>query len=138
MSILVLDSGALIALENNDRAMWALLQAAFDSGERAQVPACVIGEVCHGGAKQARLNQALKRCRVIPFDGPMAHTAGKLRVQSGVNDVVDASVMVTAGLATALSSVTVVTSDMSDLTKLRNAARNIPGLVHGTISLTKA
>lgn len=135
MSILILDSGALIALENNDRAMWALLGAAYDSGEQAQVPAGVIGEVCHGGPTQARLNQALKKCKVISLDGPMARIVGNLRVDSGVNDVVDASVMVTAAMATALSSVAIATSDMGDMTKLRASARRVPKLVRNTITL---
>ena len=70
MSILVLDAGALIALERSERAMWALVEAAYDAGDRAQVPACALAQVWNGDPTQARLNQALKLCRTC--QGPTA------------------------------------------------------------------
>ena len=139
MSILVFDSGALIALERNKRAVWALLEAAYEAGARAQVPACALAQVWNGEPSQARLNQALKMCRTIPLDEGMAHIAGRLRMISGIDDVTDASVAAAAALATNLSSVVVATSDESDISQLIGAAHSVrPLLVHDEIRIHPA
>ena len=64
----MLDAGALIALERDSRRVWALVEAAFDAGDRVQVPACALAQVWTGAPTQARLNQALKRCRTISLE----------------------------------------------------------------------
>lgn len=139
MSILVLDSGALIALERNKRAVWALVEAAYEMGDRAQVPACALAQVWNGHRSQARLNQALKLCRTIPLDEDMARITGRLRQVSGIDDAADASVAAAAALATNLSSVVVATSDESDISQLVSAAQSVrPPLVHDEIRIHPA
>ena len=134
MSIIVLDAGALIALERNSRHIWRLVEAAYDRGESAQVPVCVLAQVWNGDPTQARLNQALKRCKTIPLDEEMARFAGRLRRISGVPDVVDASVAAAAAYATSFSSVVIATSDEDDITRLVHAAESLrPRLVHNEI-----
>lgn len=134
MSILVLDAGALIALERNNRPVWALVEAAYDGGDRAQVPACALAQVWNGEPAQARLNQALKQCRTIPLDDEMARLAGRLRRTSGIDDVTDASVAAAAAMATNFSSVVIATSDENDISQLISAAESYrPRLVHDEI-----
>lgn len=134
MSIVVLDAGALIALERNNHDIWYLVEAAYDDGENAYVPVCVLAQVWNGEPTQARLNQALKRCRTIPLDEEMARFAGRLRRVSGVHDVVDASVVAAAAHATNLSSVVIATSDEGDIAQLVHAAESLrPRLVHNEI-----
>ena len=114
--------------------MWALVEAVYDAGDRAQVPACALAQVWNGEPTQARLNQALKLCRTIPLDEDMAHIAGRLRVLSGINDVPDASVAAAAVMATNFSSVVIATSDENDISQLVHAAESLrPGLVHNKI-----
>ena len=139
MSILVLDAGALIALERNSRHVWPLVEAAYEQGDRAHVPACALAQVWNGEPTQARLNQALKRCRTVPLDEDMAHVAGRLRRISGVHDVVDASVAAAAALATRFSSVVIATSDEGDISQLIRAAESLrPRLVHNEILTCRA
>ena len=139
MSILVLDSGALIALERNKRAVWALVEAAYDAGDGAQVPACALAQVWNGQPSQARLNRALKLCRTIPLDEHMARIAGRLRRISGIDDVADASVAAAAALATNLSSVVIAPSDQSDISQLIGAAQSVsPLLVRDEIRIHPA
>ena len=134
MSILVLDAGALIALERDSRPVWALLEAAYDTGDRAHVPACALAQVWNGEPTQARLNQALTRCRTIALDDEMARIAGRLRLVSGIDDVADASVAAAAAMATSFSDVVVATSDEGDISQLIQAAESLhPRLVHNEI-----
>ena len=134
MSVLVLDAGALIALERNNLDIWHLVKAAYNEDDKVHVPAGALAQVYNGDATQARLNQALKRCKTIPLDEGMAHIAGRLRRISGINDVVDASVAATAALATTLSNVVIATSDENDIRQLVHAAKSLhPCLVHNEI-----
>lgn len=136
MSILVLDAGALIALERNSRNLWALVDAAYDSGDRAQVPACALAQVWSGQPTQARLNQALKLCRTIPLDEELAHITGRLRLASGIDDIADASIAAAAAMATNLSNVVIATSDEADISRLVTAAESLrPRLVRGSIGI---
>lgn len=122
MIIHVWDSGPLIALEKNNRQAWALFDAVSESGDTLEVPAGVIGQVWRGGPRQARLGQALKKCRAVPMDEAVARSAGVLCELTGTSDVIDASVAVTATMAASLDSV-VVTSDVSDIQLLLDHAR---------------
>lgn len=136
MSVLVLDAGALIALERNSRDLWALVDAAYEAGDRALVPACALAQVWSGGPAQARLNQALKLCRTIPLDKEQARITGRLRLASGMDDITDASVAAAAATATSLSNVVIATSDEDDISLLVEAAESLrPRLVQDTIGI---
>ena len=67
MSI-VLDSGALIALERNDKPMWAALKLAALENENVLVPSAALAQVWRGSARQARLSSALEFCVLASFD----------------------------------------------------------------------
>ena len=115
MTTLVLDAGALIALDRNDRSVWAMLRnAAVDSAE-VSVPAGVIAQAWRDGSRQALLSRALSHCDEVPLDGSFARAAGLLCGQAGTADIVDASVALIAAARTRGGPVALVTSDPTDL-----------------------
>jgi monomeric isocitrate dehydrogenase len=113
---LVLDAGALIALERNDRRMWARLEAAADASLEVVVPPGALAQVWRGTANQARLNQALKKTRLGEFDD-VARAAGELCHAARTADPIDADVVLNA---TGTTSV-IVTSDPNDIRRLVRA-----------------
>jgi hypothetical protein len=113
MSAYVLDTGALIALERNDRAMWARIQAAASSEIRLLVPSTALAQAWRGGPSQVRLAQALSYCDVAPFD-PVARAVGELCGKTRSTDVCDAHVALVAARAGGW----LCTSDVGDMTRL--------------------
>jgi len=113
MTTLVLDSGALIAVERGDRPTLLILEAARRQDRTFVVPAGVVAQVWRGGSRQARLARFLSArgvgVEVLTEAG--AKAAGQVCGQAGTSDVVDASVVVTARRHRA----TVVSSDRADL-----------------------
>lgn len=90
---LVLDSGALIALGRDERAMWTRLKTAQIAGDLPVTHAGVLGQVWRGGPRQARLSQALSAVDVRPLDEPLGRSAGELLGIVGLSDVIDAAVV---------------------------------------------
>ncbi|WP_420446828.1 twitching motility protein PilT [Candidatus Poriferisodalis sp.] len=135
MTISVLDSGALIALERDDRDMWALVKPQNGEAVNFQVPAGVLVEVCRDRSSQALLNVALKRCRTVPLSEEIAQLAGLLLAISDASGAVDATVMATAVVATNFEDVEIYTSDSGDISDLKAAAELIPGLVKNDIAI---
>ena len=117
MTTLVLDTGALIALDRNERSVWAMLRVASDDGSPVAVPAGVVGQAWRDGARQALLARALQHCDEIALDGALARASGILCGPTGTADVID------AGLARA-GDVVIVTSDPSDLRRLSDALQS--------------
>jgi hypothetical protein len=130
MTVLVLDAGALIAIDRNDRGVSAMLRVVLDDGDDVLVPAGVIAQTWRGGARPANLARTLRRCDEVPLDSEAARAAGLLCGRVGTRDVIDASVAVTAAAAALSDSVTVLTSDPDDLASLLSAvnvdARLVP------------
>jgi hypothetical protein len=112
----VLDAGALIAFERNDRKVRTLIELAMTHGRTLHVPAGVVARVWRDGARQVRLARLLGSglLDVHALDRDEAQAVGVLCGRSGTHDVVDASV---ALLARRLRAV-VVTSDPDDLRRL--------------------
>ena len=105
----VLDAGALIAIERADRRIIRLLELA---GE-VHVPAGVLAQVWRNPARQVRLARVLaaESVAVAPLDGTEARAVGHLCGASGTADIVDASV----ALLTRRVSGVAITSDPDDL-----------------------
>lgn len=122
---LVLDSGALVALERDERRMWVRLKAAQLDGEVPITHAGVLAQVWRGGPRQARLAQALGGIDVRPLDESLGRGAGVLLGGAGLADVVDAAVVL---LAT--DGDEIVTSDLADLEQLAAASGRHVELVH--------
>jgi hypothetical protein len=112
----VLDTGALIAFERNDRTAVAIVAIAVERGDPLVVPAAVVAQAWRDGRRQARLARLLgsDRCVVHVLDDRQARAVGQLLGVAGTTDVVDASVAICAR-ETGLG---VVTSDPGDLRRL--------------------
>ena len=123
MSAIVLDTGALIALDRNDRSTWALLRIAAETGATVQVPAGVIAQAWRNGSRQALLSRALRHCEEVPLDGSIARAAGLLCGQTVTSDVIDATVALSAAALGRAGEVTVVTDDPHDIGHLTEALR---------------
>jgi len=118
---IVLDAGALIALERGDQRMIALLQRALAQGRAFRVPAGVVGQVWRNGRVQVTLARFLRSIEVeiVPLDEELARSCGELCGAAGVSDVIDASVVIIARERQDL----IVTSDPGDLRRLDPAAQ---------------
>ena len=115
---LVLDSGALIALERNDRAMWRRFKTALIAGTPAVVHGGIIGQAWRGhGPRQALLAKALAGIEVRPLDEPAGRAAGQLLAATGGTDVIDAALVLLAE-----DGDRIVTSDPDDIEPLAAAA----------------
>ena len=120
---LVLDAGALIALDRGDKRMIALLQRALAQGRTFRVPAGVVGQVWRDGRVQATLARFLRseEVEVVPLDEQLARACGELCGATGSPDVIDASVVILARERRD----PIITSDPSDLRRLDPAAQII-------------
>lgn len=106
----VLDAGALIAIERDDRVLWRALKDAALSTEDVIVPSTVVAQVWRATTRQARLAKVLKHCVVAPFD-PVAMDVGKLCGEARTADICDAHVAIVA----ARGARRLFTSDTEDL-----------------------
>lgn len=87
------DTGALIAAERNDRAMWAL-HAGFLAEEVVPVvPVPVLTVAWRGGPRQASLVRLLALCVVEPMSDDQARAVGVLAGRAGHDDIVDVTVV---------------------------------------------
>jgi predicted nucleic acid-binding protein len=119
---LILDTGAVIALIQNNRRARALLTVAQREGVDVVVPPVVVTQTIRGGAGDAAANRLLKSV-FIPFVGErLARVAGHLLGASGLSDVADAQIVAEA-LRRAPS--TIVTGDPDDM---RQLADGLPGI----------
>ncbi len=71
---IVLDAGALIALDRGDKRMIALLQRALTQGRALRISAGVVGQVWRNGLVQVNLARLLRSHEVvvIPLDDQLA------------------------------------------------------------------
>jgi hypothetical protein len=122
---LVLDAGALVALDRNERAMWVRLKGAQIDGELPRTHAGVLGQVWRGGPRQARLARALGGVEVQPLDESTGRSAGRLLALAGLSDVIDAAVVLLAE-----DGDEIVTVDHEDIEQLAAALGRHIELVH--------
>lgn len=115
---LVLDSGALIALERHDRAMWRRFKTACASGEVPVTHGGVVGQVWRGrGSRQALLATALAGVDVRSVDDTLGRAAGVLLAGARRRDVIDAALVLLAQ-----DGDQIVTSDPDDIAALARAS----------------
>jgi hypothetical protein len=111
---LVLDSGALIALERNDRAMWRRLKAALLAKSVPVSHGGVVGQAWRaGGPRQALLALALASMDIRSLDESLGRAAGALLAREGSADVIDAALVLLAE-----DGDDIVTSDLDDIEPL--------------------
>lgn len=120
---LMLDAGALVALDRGDKRMIALLSRALAQGRAFRVPAGVVGQAWRNGRVQVTLARFLrsKEVEIIPLDDQLARACGELCGATKVPDIIDASVVILARQRRDL----IVTSDPNDLRHLDPAAQMI-------------
>jgi hypothetical protein len=121
---IVLDAGALIALDRGDKRMIALLHRAITQGRVFRVPAGVVGQAWRDGRIQATLARFLrsKEVEIIALDEQLARSCGELCGAADSSDIIDASVVILARERRD----PIVTSDPNDLQRLDPAAQIIP------------
>lgn len=116
---LVLDAGALIALEHRDTRMLALADELQRERRAAHVSAGVVAQTWRGSPRQRAIHRLLRAqaVRVDPLSEDLSYRLGLLLASAGTADVIDAHV---ALLAKRLRA-TVLTSDPDDLLALDRA-----------------
>jgi hypothetical protein len=111
MTSIILDAGALIAVERNDREFLAAIRTAQQRNIDLRAGANVIGQVWRTGfGRQALLSRFLSGVTVEGVSPEMGYDAGRLLSGAGTNDVVDATVVLMAK-----STDVIFTSDPDDV-----------------------
>lgn len=108
----ILDAGALIAVDRADRRMIRLLELA----QEVHVPAGALAQAWRNPARQVRLVRVMSSDGVVihALDADSARAAGQLCAATGTSDVIDASVVLVARVVDGVT----VTSDSADLRRL--------------------
>ena len=121
---IVLDAGALIALDRGDKRTIALLRQALAQGRTFRVPAGVVGQAWRDGRVQVTLARFLRseEVEIVPLDAELARSCGELCASANSADVIDASVVILARERRD----PIVTSDPNDLRRLDPGSQIIP------------
>ena len=115
---LVLDAGALVAVERAKREVVALIKHELMAGRSPVTHAGIIGQVWRGGAgRGARVAQLLRGLDVRPLDSALGRRAGLLLGKARLADVIDAALALFAA-----DGDTILTSDPGDIAPLVRAA----------------
>jgi predicted nucleic acid-binding protein len=122
--VIVLDTGALIALERGDAKMRALAEEIHQAKIPAVTSACVIAQAWRPGSRNHAVARLLKSkgIEVIPLDANEGYKVGALLERSRTTDIVDAHVAVIARPRNAIA----VTSDPKDISRLDPILRVVP------------
>ncbi|CAN5323716.1 hypothetical protein BH20ACT8_BH20ACT8_10150 [soil metagenome] len=113
---IVLDAGALIGIDRDDRRVAGLIELGRRAAARLVTTAPVVGQAWRDGARQARLAGALAMIEVRPVALEDAKDAGDLLGRAECSDVVDALVALLA-----MPGDQLLTSDPHDLGPLVDA-----------------
>ncbi len=115
---LILDAGALIAIERRDRTATRILRQERAGRRHPLTHGGVVGQVWRGGSgRQAILALLLPTLNIVPLDERLGRRAGNLLARTGTSDVVDAAVVLLAE-----DGDWILTSDPDDLVPLVEAA----------------
>ncbi len=125
MSALILDAGALLAVDRGERAMMARLRVAQQRGLELRSNAMVVAQVWRDRrGRQVNLARVLRAVDVRSVSHSEGREAGALLAEAGTTDPIDATVVLLAAPGDRI-----LTSDPKDLTRLATAARNHPVIV---------
>ena len=117
MKGLVLDAGALIALDRGNRDMHSEIRATRLSGAPVRTSPMALAQAWRDGKRQARLASAMRDIDARVITGEDGRQGGELLAASGTSDAIDATVALLARSGDLL-----YTSDPGDLRKLCGAA----------------
>jgi hypothetical protein len=121
---LILDAGALVAVEHQDRNVRSLIARNKLRGAAMITSGGVVAQVWRGAPRQANLARLLGGIEVRALDHAAARRVGELLGVTRTRDVVDAHVALLAQ-----SEDTLLTSDPGDLSRLLAALAVAPLLV---------
>jgi hypothetical protein len=113
---LILDSGALIAIERGDRRVGAVVSEAARAGVDAVTASACVAEVWRDPARQVRLTRALSGVIEVSLDVQAARRCGELLAIAKTSEVADAAVTLLANVGDV-----VLTSDPADIQHLVRA-----------------
>jgi hypothetical protein len=120
VSALILDAGAFVGVDRNDRAVLARLAAAQRNGLELRTNPMVVAQVWRDRqGRQANLARLLQAVKVQPIGDQEGREAGALLGQAGTADPIDATVVLLANPGDRI-----LTSDPDDLTRLAEAAKS--------------
>lgn len=120
MSALILDAGALLAVDRDDRPMIARLRVAQRSGMDLRSNAMVVAQVWRDRrGRQVSLARLLRAVDVRSVSASDGRAAGALLGDARMGDAVDATVVLLAEPGDRI-----MTSDPADITRLADAARS--------------
>ncbi|MGH8878216.1 MAG: PIN domain-containing protein [Stackebrandtia sp.] len=115
---LVLDAGALVAVERGSRELVARIKGERLLGRAPVTHGGVVGQVWRGGSgRQARLAQLLPHAEVVSLGAVLGKRAGTLLSRAASSDVIDAAVVLLAE-----DDDLILTSDPDDLVALAAAS----------------
>jgi hypothetical protein len=116
--MLILDAGALVAVERGDRQVVALVKRERLAGRVPTTCGAVVAQVWRGGhGRQAPVARLLAGTDITPIGDELGRRAGMLLARSGQSDAIDASVVCLAA-----DGDDILTSDPGDLSALAEAA----------------
>lgn len=110
---LVLDTGALMAVERADQIVLALVDEARRGGVRVVTTSGAVAQAWRGGPRQARLGLLLRGSREVALDQARSRSVGMLLGVAGARDVVDGSIV-----DAAVDGDEILTSDPDDISAL--------------------
>lgn len=124
MSGAVLDTGALVGFDRNDRRLVAIVARALEHGDPLVVPAGVVAQAWRDGRTQVRLSRLLgsPACEIVPLDDLAARSVGQLCGATGTDDITDAAVALTARQR----GLRVITSDSDDIRRIDSRLEVVP------------
>lgn len=111
----VLDAGALVAVERQSFEVRQLLERSKRKGVAVSTSAAVVGQIWRDGARQVNLVRAIRGVKVRALDEMMGRRVGELLAASRTADVIDAHIALLTG-----DGDLVVTSDPDDIRRLLN------------------
>jgi hypothetical protein len=115
---LVLDAGALIAVERGNRDVVALIKQELLSRRCPTTHGGIVGQVWRGGSgRQTHLARLLPALDVVAVDTALGRRAGVLLGRARMDDVLDAALVLLAADGDFL-----ITSDPDDLAPLAHEA----------------
>lgn len=120
----MLDAGALIAVDQRDRSVGAMLRVAQRERMPVRTSAAVVAQVWRNGARQANLARTLSGVDTVGLGSLAGRRIGELLARSRTSDVVGAHVALIAAAGD-----TVLSSDVTDLRRLLNA-RQVKAHIH--------
>jgi DNA-binding transcriptional MocR family regulator len=120
VSALILDAGALVAADRDDRVMFARLRASQQHGMELRTNAMVVAQVWRDRqGRQVNLARLLEAVDVRAVSQRDGREAGVLQATASSSDAIDATVALLASAGDRI-----LTSDPGDMARLAEAAGN--------------